>query len=255
MIDTEPRLSITHARADGRRVLVVDGTVDLDGASRLAEVLQQAGVRHEPVAIDLCDARVDDAAGVALLVNAVRRLHRRRPDVKIVCPHGRTRTALQRAGLARTVPLDTDRAALAARAAQRTPDVASADGSLVADGSIALRPQRGATLRRRGALLAEATLAIEARFAEPDLALGDVAREIATSERQLQRVFAELAGTAFRDELAAVRMQHAARLLQTTDRAVGDVGRQVAYRQAAQFARAFRRHYGVSPSVFRCERH
>jgi AraC-like DNA-binding protein len=68
-------------------------------------------------------------------------------------------------------------------------------------------------------------------------------------------VFAELAGTAFRDELAAVRMQHAARLLQTTDRAVGDVGRQVAYRQAAQFTKAFRRHYGVSPSMFRRERH
>jgi anti-anti-sigma factor len=245
MIGTEPRLSITQARAGARRVLVVAGTVDVDGVRRLAEVLQQAGVRHEPVAIDLCDARVNDTAGVALLVNAVRRLHRRRPDVKIVCPHGRLRTALQRAGLARTVPLDTDRAALAAGAPQRTPVVA------LADGSIAVRRQRAATPRRRGALLAEATLAIEARFAEPDLALGDVASEIATSERQLQRVFAELAGSAFRDELAAVRMQHAARLLQATDLAVGDIGRQVGYRQAAQFANAFRRHHGVSPSMFR----
>jgi AraC family transcriptional regulator, regulatory protein of adaptative response / methylphosphotriester-DNA alkyltransferase methyltransferase len=245
MIGTEPRLSITHARADARRVLVVDGTIDLDGARRLAQALQQAGVRHEPVAIDLCDARVNDAAGVALLVNAVRRLHRRRPDVKIVCPHGRTRTALQRAGLARRVTLDTDRAALAAGAPQRTPVVA------VAGGSIPVRRQHAATPRRRGALLAEATLAIEARFAEPDLALGDVAREIATSKRQLQRVFAELAGSAFRDELAAVRMQHAARLLQTTELPVGDVALQVGYRQAAQFAKAFRRHHDASPSVFR----
>ena len=114
-----------------------------------------------------------------------------------------------------------------------------------------MRRQRAATPRRRGALLAEATLAIEARFAEPDLALGDVASEIATSERQLQRVFAELAGSAFRDELAAVRMQHAARLLQATDLAVGDIGRQVGYRQAVQFANAFRRHHGVSPSGLR----
>jgi ABC-type transporter Mla MlaB component len=80
MIGTEPRLSITQARAGARRVLVVAGTVDVDGVRRLADVLQQAGVRHEPVAIDLCDARVNDTAGVALLVNAVRRLHRRRPD-------------------------------------------------------------------------------------------------------------------------------------------------------------------------------
>ena len=89
------------------------------------------------------------------------------------------------------VPLDTDRA-LAAGAPQRTLVVAPADGSIVADGSIAVRPQRAATLRRGGALLAEATQAIEARFAEPDLAIGDVAREIATSGRPLQRVFAEL---------------------------------------------------------------
>jgi len=60
-----------------------------------------------------------------------------------------------------------------------------------------VRPQRAATLRRGGALLAEATQAIEARFAEPDLAIGDVAREIATSGRPLQRVFAEVAEPTF----------------------------------------------------------
>jgi AraC-like DNA-binding protein len=81
--------------------------------------------------------------------------------------------------------------------------------------------------------------------------VGDAARQRATSKRQLQRVFAELAGSAFRDELAAVRMQHAARLLQTTELPVGDVARQVGYRQAAQFAKAFRRHHDASPSVFR----
>jgi hypothetical protein len=60
-----------------------------------------------------------------------------------------------------------------------------------------VRPQRAATLRRGGAVLAEATLAIEARFAEPNLAIGDVAREIATSGRPLQRVFAEVAEPTF----------------------------------------------------------
>ena len=120
MIGTEPRLSITHARAGARRVLVVDGPVDLHGAPRLAEVLQHAGVRHE-VAIDRCDARVHAAAGVALLVNPMRRLHRRRPDATIVSPHGRTRAALHRAGLARRDTLVADRAALAAGLAQSRP--------------------------------------------------------------------------------------------------------------------------------------
>jgi AraC family transcriptional regulator, regulatory protein of adaptative response / methylphosphotriester-DNA alkyltransferase methyltransferase len=92
---------------------------------------------------------------------------------------------------------------------------------------------------------------IEERFAEPDLSLADVAREIATSERQLQRVFAELGGSAFRDEVAAVRMQHAASLLQGTGLPVADIAHRVGYRQAAQFAKAFRRHHGLAPSRFR----
>ena len=92
---------------------------------------------------------------------------------------------------------------------------------------------------------------IERRHAEPALGLDDVAREIATSSRQLQRVFSELAGSAFRDELAEVRMQHGAALLLTTDLPVSEIANRVGYRQAAQFAKAFRRHHGVSPSGLR----
>jgi AraC family transcriptional regulator of adaptative response / methylphosphotriester-DNA alkyltransferase methyltransferase len=245
MVGTEPRLSITRARAGARRVLVVEGTVDLDGASRLAEILRHAVRCLEPVAIDLCDAQLEHAAGVALLVNAVRRLQRRGVDVTIVCPPGHARSALQHVGLARRVRVVPDRETLAAVAPPRSRVAA------VAGGAVEVRPQRAGTSGRRGALLTDATLAIEARFAEPDLALGDVARQIATSERQLQRVFAELADSAFRDELAAVRMQHAARLLHTSDLPVSEIARRVGYRQSAQFAKAFRRHHGSSPSAFR----
>jgi transcriptional regulator GlxA family with amidase domain len=127
----------------------------------------------------------------------------------------------------------------------------SAPAHACATATVSARVQRPATPGRRGALLAEATLVIEARHAEPDLSLSDVAREIATSERQLQRVFAELGGSAFRDEVAAVRMQHAAGLLQGTALPVADIAHRVGYRQAAQFAKAFRRHHGLSPSRFR----
>jgi AraC family transcriptional regulator of adaptative response / methylphosphotriester-DNA alkyltransferase methyltransferase len=245
MVGTGPRLSITHARAGARRVLVVEGTVDLDGASRLAEILRQAGRCHEFVAIDVCDARLEHAAGVALLVNAVRRLQRRGADVTIVCAPGHTRSALQRAGLARRVRVVADRERLAAVDAPRSPVAVGAGRAVEA------RRQRAATSGRRGALLTDATLVIEARCAEPDLTLSDVARQIATSERQLQRVFAELADSAFRQELAAVRMQHAARLLQASELPVSEIARRVGYRQPAQFAKAFRRHYDSAPSVFR----
>ena len=110
---------------------------------------------------------------------------------------------------------------------------------------------RAVTTAGRAALLADATLAIERRHAEPDLALSDIAHDIATSSRQLQRVFAELAGSAFRDELAAVRMQHGADLLQTTDLPVSEIAKRVGYRQSAPFAKAFRRYHDVSPIVLR----
>ena len=244
MVGTGPRMLITQARAGARRVLVVGGTVDVDGATRLAEILREAGRSREPVAIDVCHARLQDASGIALLVNAVRRLQSRGADVTLVCPPGQVRSALQRAGVARRVRIVADREMLAAVAPSRSPVAAVASGAVQ-------RRQRTATSRRRSALLTDATLAIEARFAEPDLALSDVARQIATSERQLQRVLAELADSAFRDELAAVRMQHAARLLHTSDLPVSEIARRVGYRQPAQFAKAFRRHHGSSPTVFR----
>ena len=64
-------------------------------------------------------------------------------------------------------------------------------------------------------------------------------------------MFAELGRTSFRDELTAVRMQHAAELLYAPGLPIGSIARRVGYRQAAQFAKAFRRHHGQSPTAFR----
>jgi AraC family transcriptional regulator, regulatory protein of adaptative response / methylphosphotriester-DNA alkyltransferase methyltransferase len=111
--------------------------------------------------------------------------------------------------------------------------------------------QRPGTRARRATLLAEAREVLEARQREPALGVADVARQIATSRRQLQRVFAELGDGTFRDELAAVRMRRAAALLRTTGAPVNRIAREVGYRQAAQFAKAFRRHHGVAPTAFR----
>jgi two-component system response regulator YesN len=70
------------------------------------------------------------------------------------------------------------------------------------------------------------------------------------AERQVGRC-RELAGTHFRGELNAVRMQHAAEVLVTTDLPVGEIAARVGHRHAAQFARAFTRHGGQSPTPFR----
>jgi AraC family transcriptional regulator, regulatory protein of adaptative response / methylphosphotriester-DNA alkyltransferase methyltransferase len=238
-------LSITHVRAHGRRVLVLRGEVDLDTAPALIAMFARAARGDDPLAVDLCDVEVSDEIGMALLVNAVRRLHRCRRDVVVVCPPGQVRVAFERTAVSRRLALLDDAEALAGRELEPEPLVppppARVGGHL----------QRMTTPGRRATLLAEATVAIERRHADPALGLDDVAREIATSSRQLQRVFSELAGSAFRDEVAEVRMQHGAELLLTTDLPVSEIAHRVGYKQAAQFAKAFRRHHGISPSGLR----
>ena len=106
---------------------------------------------------------------------------------------------------------------------------------------------RQATRQRRRAVYEEAVSVIESKYAT-DLDLDQLAREIATSRRQLQRVFAEVGETSFREYLAKVRMRHAARLLREGAIPVREVAQSVGYRQPAQFAKAFRRHHGTAPS-------
>jgi AraC family transcriptional regulator of adaptative response / methylphosphotriester-DNA alkyltransferase methyltransferase len=110
--------------------------------------------------------------------------------------------------------------------------------------------QRPSTIRLRTNLLAEANAIVEREYASA-LALDDVARRVAASRRQLQRAYAEIGGTTFREHLTRVRMERAAELLAGRAPTVREVAHRVGYRQPAQFAKAFRRHHGVAPSDFR----
>jgi transcriptional regulator GlxA family with amidase domain len=113
---------------------------------------------------------------------------------------------------------------------------------------------RQSTVDRRSELYRDAIAVIERDFADASLSLAAVARAVATSRRQLQRAFAEAGGTSFRRELQRVRMERAADLLEEGASSMQTVARAVGYRQAAQFAKAFRRHHGAPPSAFRDQR-
>ena len=79
--------------------------------------------------------------------------------------------------------------------------------------------------------------------------LEELARCTATSRRQVQRIFADQ-GTTWREWLCEQRMRRAAELLAGAPFSVREVALGVGYRQPAQFAKAFRRVHGVSPSEF-----
>jgi AraC family transcriptional regulator, regulatory protein of adaptative response / methylphosphotriester-DNA alkyltransferase methyltransferase len=237
-------LSVTYGRFGARTLVTARGVVDVLTMPRLQAGLRETATSHQALTIDLTAVEAPSPAGRVLLLNELRRVHAAQPQMRLVCPPGPFRSALERTGLTRRIDL-ADRLPVelaTGRTSPRTDPAVRRGGP--AGG-------RAATPARRRALLAEATVAIEARHADPDLTLHQVARQIATSSRQLQRVFAELAGTTFRAELNAVRMQHAAELLQTSRLPVAAIARSVGHRQPAQFASAFRRHHGLSPTAWR----
>jgi AraC-like DNA-binding protein len=105
--------------------------------------------------------------------------------------------------------------------------------------------------RRRLYLLARVVVS---RHYRRELTLAEVARALASSPRQLQRVYEQFGEMTFREDLLARRMAVAAELL-VEQRAipVSHVARLVGYRQAPHFAHVFRRRYGLSPARFRAE--
>jgi AraC family transcriptional regulator, regulatory protein of adaptative response / methylphosphotriester-DNA alkyltransferase methyltransferase len=112
--------------------------------------------------------------------------------------------------------------------------------------------QRPNTVRHRTSLFQDAVEIVEADYAS-DLSLDDIARRVASSRRQLQRAYAEIGHTTFREHLTRVRMQRAAELLARRGLTVREVAHRVGYRQPAQFAKAFRRYQGLAPSAFRSD--
>lgn len=93
------------------------------------------------------------------------------------------------------------------------------------------------------------------RFAEPDLSLEDVAREVCVSKRQLQRSFDAIESEGFLWELSRIRVLRAAKMLDDhPELTVTDVVDRVGMRHRSNFARLFRLHLGDNPQSWRARR-
>src|SRR3712207_27127 len=107
---------------------------------------------------------------------------------------------------------------------------------------------RDRTKTRMRGLVYDALHVIEADPSRP-LALDDVARDIATSRRSLQRAF-ESEGITFREAVAVARMRRAKGLLAQGEMPVYKVADRVGYRSKAEFTKAFKRYSGMTPTDF-----
>ena len=101
MVPKDPRFSLVFSRALGKVIVHVHGSVDLVTAEelrhRLADVIDGQGNRH--LVVDLKAMISIDSAGFAVLVDAVKRMHRHGGELVLSGPTIDVRHALDAAGL------------------------------------------------------------------------------------------------------------------------------------------------------------
>jgi anti-sigma B factor antagonist len=109
---------VKRTSRDGVEMLLVEGEVDVATAPRLLGVLNQAV--HGPLqslVVDLSAVGFMDSTGLALLINAHRRLTRRRKGFAVVCPPGPLRRVFELTDMLETLHVCPDRESAAAAAA------------------------------------------------------------------------------------------------------------------------------------------
>lgn len=84
-----------------------------------------------------------------------------------------------------------------------------------------------------------------------ELALGEIAEAAYLSEFHFARLFKRITGVTPHAYLAGLRIEHARRLLATTDRSIADIGSSVGYQSASHFGKVFRQATGFTPTEYR----
>jgi anti-sigma B factor antagonist len=82
-------LAVERTSRDGVQLLLVEGEIDAATAPRLLSALNQAVQETaQSLVVDLSQVGFMDSTGLALLINAYRRLARRRRGFAVICPPG-----------------------------------------------------------------------------------------------------------------------------------------------------------------------
>lgn len=95
-----------------------------------------------------------------------------------------------------------------------------------------------------------AILHINGHFTER-IQLPDVARVVNMSTNTFSRFFIKNTGRSFTDYVVSLRIGRACKLLSEPDKTVTDICYEVGYTNLSNFNRAFLRHVGRTPSVYR----
>ena len=103
-------LAVERSSQDGVEVVHVEGEVDIATASRLISVLNSSVADAiKAVVVDLSKVGFMDSTGLALLINAHRRLSLRRKGFAVVCPPGPLRRVFEITDMVDTLHVCPDR--------------------------------------------------------------------------------------------------------------------------------------------------
>jgi anti-sigma B factor antagonist len=101
---------VERTSQDGVELILVEGEVDIASASRLISILNASVADAiRAVVVDLTQVGFMDSTGLALLINANRRLALRRKGFAVVCPPGHLRRVFEITDMVETLHVCPDR--------------------------------------------------------------------------------------------------------------------------------------------------
>ena len=104
-------LAVERSRVDGYELLAVVGELDIATASQMISVLNEAFADLAlPLVVDLSSVDFMDSTGLALLMNAYRRVKRHGHGFAIVCPGGPISRVFEIADMVDSLHVCPDRA-------------------------------------------------------------------------------------------------------------------------------------------------
>jgi anti-sigma B factor antagonist len=116
-------LVVERSRVDGYELLAVEGELDIATASVMIAALNEAFADLErPLVVDLSSVDFMDSTGLALLMNAYRRVKRRGQGFAIVCPGRPILRVFEIADMVESLHVCPDRASARHTATQPTSD-------------------------------------------------------------------------------------------------------------------------------------
>ena len=114
-------LAVERSRVDGFELLTVEGELDIATAPRMISALNEAiAEMAAPLVVDLTDVMFMDSTGLALLMNARRRVVRAGHGFAIICPKGPIARVFEIADMVQSLRVCPDQESARAAATSRS---------------------------------------------------------------------------------------------------------------------------------------